>query len=79
MNSVLVIFSVTDLFAISQDQPVIYAEQVFVQGRLNGVDVTIRVTQMGIISIHSWYRVRYTIGQVIDIYRKKKTRQRYNI
>ena len=34
MNSVLVIF--------------IYVEQVFVQGRLNGVNITIRISQMSV-------------------------------
>ena len=63
MNSVLVIFSV-NLFAVSQQ---IYVEQVLVQGRLNGVDITIRISQMGIIGIHSWHRVRQRIGQIIAI------------
>ena len=39
--------------------------QVLVQGRLNATDITIRISQMGIISIHSWHRVRQTIGQII--------------
>ena len=44
-----------------------YVMQVFIQGRLNGVDIAIRISQMGIINIHSWFRVRQTIGQIIDI------------
>ena len=39
--------------------------KVLIQGRLNGVDITIRISQMGIICIHSWLRVRQTIGQII--------------
>ena len=32
----------------------------YIQGRLNGVDITIRISQIGIICIHSWLRVRHT-------------------
>ena len=39
--------------------------QVLVQGRLNAMDITIRIGQMGIISKQSWHRVRQTIGQII--------------
>ena len=39
--------------------------QVLVQGRLNAMDITIRISQMGIIRKHSWHRVRQTIGQII--------------
>ena len=39
--------------------------QVLVQGRLNAMDITILISQMGIISIHSWHRVRQAIGQKI--------------
>ena len=49
MNSVLITFSV-NLLAV---KPAIYVEQVFVQGRLKEVDITIRISQMGIICIHS--------------------------
>ena len=64
MNSVLLIFS------IILGKPAIYVVQVLIQGRLNGVDITIWISQMGIISIHSWHRVRQTIGQIIDILAK---------
>ena len=50
MNSVLVIFSV-NLFAISHR----FMLRVFVQGRLNEVEVTIRISQMSVISMHSRY------------------------
>ena len=47
MNSVLVICNINKLFIC--DKPVINVEQVFIQGRLNGVDIAIRISQMGII------------------------------
>ena len=46
MNSVLVICNINKLFIC--DKPVINVEQVFIQGRLNGVDIAIRISQMGI-------------------------------
>ena len=53
MNSVLVICNINKLFIC--DKPVINVEQVFIQGRLNGVDIAIRISQMGIIDIHNFF------------------------
>ena len=36
-------------------KPAINVEQVFIQGRLNGVDIAIRISQMGIIDIHNFF------------------------
>ena len=47
--------------------------QVLVQGGLNAMDITIRISQMGIISIHSWHRERQTIGQIILFSREYHT------
>ena len=51
-------------------KPAINVEQVFIQGRLNGVDIAIRISQMGIININSLFKMKQTIliGQIIDIY-----------
>ena len=49
------------------NKPAINVEQVFIQGRLNGVDIAIQISQMGIINIHSWFRMKQTIGKIIDI------------
>ena len=67
MNSVLVICNINKLFIC--DKPVINVEQVFIQGRLNGVDIAIRISQMGIININSLFKMKQTIllGQIIDI------------
>ena len=53
------------------NKPAINVEQVFIQGRLNGADIAIRISQIGIINIHSWFRVRQTTGQIIDIWQKQ--------
>ena len=67
MNSVLVIRNINKLFIC--DKPVINVEQVFIQGRLNGVDIAIRISLMGIININSLCKMKRTIliGQIIDI------------
>ena len=67
MNSVLVICNINKLFIC--DKPVINVEQVFIQGRLNGVGIAIRISQMGIININSLFKMKQTIllGQIIDI------------
>ena len=65
MNSVLVICNINKLFIC--DKPVINVEQVFIQGRLNGVDIAIRISQMGIININSLFKMKQTIRQIIDI------------
>ena len=67
MNPVLVICNINKLFIC--DKPVINVEQVFIQGRLNGVDIAIRISQMGIININSLFKMKQTIliGQIIDI------------
>ena len=67
MNSVLVMCNINKLFIC--DKPVINVEQVFIQGRLNGVDIAIRISQMGIININSLFKMKQTIllGQMIDI------------
>ena len=65
MNSVLVICNIYKLFIC--DKPVINVEQVFIQGRLNGVDIAIRISQMGSININSLFKMKQTIGQIIDI------------
>ena len=51
-------------------KPAINVEQVFIQGRLNGVDIAIRISQMGIININSLFKMKQTIliGQIIDTY-----------
>ena len=48
----------------------INVEQVFIQRRLNGVDIAIQISQMGIININSSFKMKQTIfiGQIIDIY-----------
>ena len=67
MNSVLVMCNINKLFIC--DKPVINVEQVFIQGRLNGVGIVIRISQMGIININSLFKMKQTIllGQIIDI------------
>ena len=65
MNSVLVICNINKLFIC--DKPVINVEEVFIQGRLNGVDIAIRISQMGIININSLFKMKQTIRQIIDI------------
>ena len=65
MNPVLVICNINKLFIC--DKPVINVEQVFIQGRLNGVDIAIRISQMGIIDINSLFKMKQTIGKIIDI------------
>ena len=65
MNSVLVICNINKLFIC--DKPVINVEQVFIQGRLNGVDIAIRISQMGIINVNSLFKMKQTIRQIIDI------------
>ena len=67
MNSVLVMCNINKLFIC--DKPVINVEQVFIQGRLNGVGIAIRISQMGIININSLFKMKQTIllGQIIDI------------
>ena len=65
MNSVLVICNINKLCIC--DKPVINVEQVFIQGRLNGVDIAIRISQMGIININSLFKMKQTIRQIIDI------------
>ena len=64
MNSVLVICNINKLFIC--DKPVINVEQVFIQGRLNGVDIAIRISQMGIINVNSLFKMKQTIKQIID-------------
>ena len=67
MNSVLVMCNINKLFIC--DKPVINVEQVFIQGRLNGVDIAIRISQMGIININSLFKMKQTIliAQIIEI------------
>ena len=65
MNSVLVICNINKLFIC--DKPVINVEQVFIQGRLNGVDIAIRISQMGIINVNSLFKMKQTIEQIIDV------------
>ena len=67
MNSVLVICNINKLFIC--DKPVINVEQVFIQGRLNGVDIAIRISQMGIININPLFKMKQTIliAQIIEI------------
>ena len=65
MNSVLVICNINNLFIC--DKPVINVEQVFIQGRLNGVDIAIRISQMGIINVNSLFKMKQTIEQIIDV------------
>ena len=65
MNSVFVICNINKLFIC--DKPVINVEQVFIQGRLNGVDIVIRISQMGIINVNSLFKMKQTIGQIINI------------
>ena len=67
MNSVLVMCNINELFIC--DKPVINVEQVFIQGRLNGVDIAIRISQMGIININSLFKMKQTIliAQIIEI------------
>ena len=48
-------------------KPAINVEQVFIQGRLNGVDIAIRISQMGIININSLLKMKQTMGQIIDL------------
>ena len=65
MNSVLVICNINKLFIC--DKPVINVEQVFIQGRLNEVDIAIWIIQMGIINVNSLFKMKQTIEQIIDI------------
>ena len=65
MNSVLVICNINNLFIC--DKQVINVEQVFIQGRLNGVDIAIRISQMGIINVNSLFKMKQTIEQIIDV------------
>ena len=65
MNSVLVICNINKLFIC--DKRVINVEQVFIQGRLNGVDIAIRISQMGIINVNSLFKMKQTIRQIINI------------
>ena len=65
MNSVVVICNINKLFIC--DKGVINVEQVFIQGRLNGVDSAIRISQMGIININSLFKMKQTIEQIIDV------------
>ena len=67
MNSVLVMCNINKLFIC--DKPVINVEQVFIQGRLNGVDIAIRISQMGIININPLFKMKQTIliAQIIEI------------
>ena len=65
MNSVFVICNINKLFIC--DKRVINVEQVFIQGRLNGVDIAIRISQMGIINVNSLFKMKQTIGQITDI------------
>ena len=65
MNSVLVICNINKLFIC--DKPVINVEQVFIQGRLNEVDIAIRISQMGIINVNSLFKMKQTIEQIIDV------------
>ena len=65
MNSVFVICNINKLFIC--DKRVINVEQVFIQGRLNGVDIAIQISQMGIINVNSLFKMKQTIGQIIDI------------
>ena len=65
MNSAFVICNINKLFIC--DKRVINVEQVFIQGRLNGVDIVIRISQMGIINVNSLFKMKQTIGQIIDI------------
>ena len=65
MNSVFVICNNNKLFIC--DKRVINVEQVFIQGRLNGVDIVIRISEMGIINVNSLLKMKQTIGQIINI------------
>ena len=65
MNSVFVICNINKLFIC--DKRVINVEQVFIQGRLNGVDIAIRISQMGIINVNSLFKMKQTIRQIIII------------
>ena len=65
MNSVFVICHINKLFIC--DKRVINVEQVFIQGRLNGVDIAIRISQMGIINVNSLFKMKQTIRQIINI------------
>ena len=65
MNSVFVICNINKLFIC--DKRVINVEQVFIQGRLNGVDIVIRISQMGIINVNSLFKMKQTIGKIINI------------
>ena len=65
MNSVFVICNINKLFIC--DKRVINVEQVFIQGRLNGVDIVIRISQMGIINVNSLFKMKQTIRQIINI------------
>ena len=65
MNSVFVICNINKLFIC--DKRVINVEQVFIQGRLNGVDIAIRISQMGIINVNSLFKMKQTIRQIINI------------
>ena len=65
MNSVFVICNINKLFIC--DKQVINVEQVFIQGRLNGVDITIQISQMGIINIQPLFKMKQTVGQIIDV------------
>ena len=56
MNSVLVICNINKLFIC--DKPVINVEQVFIQGRLNGEDIAVRISQMGIINMHPLFKMK---------------------
>ena len=60
-----VICNINKLFIC--DKRVINVEQVFIQGRLNGVDIVIRISQMGIINVNSLFKMKQTIGQIINI------------
>ena len=48
-------------------KPAINVEQVFIQEELNGVDITIQISQMGIINIQSLFKTKQPIGQIIDV------------
>ena len=60
MNTVLVICNINKLFIC--DKPVINVEEVVIQGRLNGVDIAIQISQMGIINMHSLFKMKQTVG-----------------
>ena len=49
----------------------INVEQVFIQERLNGVDIAFQISQMGHQhTSHSLFKMKQTIGQIIDIQQK---------